>query len=106
MLAFFPPSLVATRYHLQSNGSNRCGEKFGEILVCFWMNFRVTLTPQFIRLATGGDVTVGHDLEPCTADIQIFKLHYPSRPDLDIVFVDTPGLDIDEEKIVDWLKAT
>jgi len=51
-------------------------------------------------------VTVGHDLEPCTADIQMFKLHYPERPDLDIVFVDTPGLDIDEEKIVDWLKAT
>jgi hypothetical protein len=70
------------------------------------MNFRVTLTQQFIGLVTGGNVTVGHDLEPCTADIQMFKLHYPERPDLDIVFVDTPGLDIDEEKIVDWLKAT
>jgi hypothetical protein len=72
----------------------------------------ITTHRQFVRAATGGDVEVGHKLEPCTRASQLFRLHDPEKG-VDVVFVDTPGMDInvdedDEpvETLVEWLKRT
>jgi hypothetical protein len=68
---------------------------------------------QFINTATGGGCVVGHGLESCTEDITITKFQRLERSDLDIVFVDSPGLDNANKSdaeildmIADWLKTT
>jgi len=65
---------------------------------------------QFINVATGVDVGVGHDLESCTSEIGIFRMTFPGY---NIVFVDTPGFDDNRSSdsdilkmISDWLEIT
>lgn len=64
----------------------------------------------FIKLATGLDIAVGHDLEPCTRDFGITRI---PGPHYDVVLIDTPGfdaLDLSEAKVLeslsDWLQTS
>jgi len=66
----------------------------------------------FINTVTGAKNEVGYRLQTCTKKIEITP--YSVRSDLNIVFVDTPGIDeqigLSESKILDmlskWLKKT
>ena len=69
-----------------------------------------TLPRQFIKLASGLEIAVGHDLEPCTEYFGITRI---PGPHYDIVLVDTPGfdaLDLSEANILEslsnWLRTT
>ena len=74
-------------------------------------SLEIYTTPrQFIKLATGLDIAIGHDLEPCTQDFGITRI---PGPHYDIVLIDTPGfdaLDLSEAKILEslsnWLQIT
>jgi predicted GTPase len=43
-----------------------------------------------MRLATGKDVIIGHDLESCTADIQEIDVQIDEKT---VTLIDTPGFD-------------
>ena len=65
---------------------------------------------QFINVATGVDVGIGHDLESCTSEIGLIKMRYLGS---NIVFVDTPGFNDTSKSesdilkmISDWLEIT
>ncbi|KAF8811262.1 hypothetical protein BYT27DRAFT_7208685 [Phlegmacium glaucopus] len=67
----------------------------------------------FIKLATGLDTGVGHNLQSCTSKINTFKLSVPELADCDVIFVDTPGFDDTKKSdvdilrmVADWLKNT
>ncbi|KAJ8456402.1 hypothetical protein ONZ45_g18733 [Pleurotus djamor] len=68
----------------------------------------------FINKLTGTDIErVGHELEPCTNDINILRFQCLERSLQDIVFVDTPGFDgvhkTDKDilnMIANWLRVT
>ncbi|KAL0948459.1 hypothetical protein HGRIS_011032 [Hohenbuehelia grisea] len=66
----------------------------------------------FIKAATGHGV-VGEELRACTSEVEVFKLSWPERSLLDVVFVDTPGTNdynISDTKVLEmitqWLKIT
>jgi len=73
----------------------------------------------FINKAIGRDVAeVGHELQPCTTDVEHFTIEHPKDPTRRVVFVDTPGFNSegtwleqlnDEkilERILDWLQTS
>jgi hypothetical protein len=77
------------------------------------VNGKLSNNWQFIRAATGLEIDIGGELEPCTRNISIIKLSDRSRCDHDIVLIDTPGFDtlkVSEADILklvsDWLKTT
>jgi GTPase Era involved in 16S rRNA processing len=64
-------------------------------------------------MATGFNNGVGHELQSCTTEIGVIKVHFLEKSDFDVVFVDTPGFDDTNksdgeilEMIAQWLKAT
>ena len=68
---------------------------------------------QFIHVATGVEVDIGDELEPCTSEISMIKLSDHELSDNDIMFIDTPGFDTLEVSEADvltqlsnWLRAT
>jgi len=61
---------------------------------------------QFIKMATGLDIAVGSELEPCTQGFGIFN-----RPGENVFFVDTPGFHTEPEadalkSLSKWLQTT
>lgn len=58
----------------------------------------------FIRVATGVDVAIGDELEPCTSEISMIKLPNSELSENDIIFIDTPGFDTLEVSESDILK--
>ena len=56
---------------------------------------------KFISAATGVDAGVGHNMEPCTSEIGIIKMTFPSY---NIVFVESPGFDDTKGSDSDILK--
>jgi len=68
---------------------------------------------QFIRAATGVEVDIGNELEPCTSEISMIKLSDHGLSDNDIMFIDTPGFDTLEvseadvlKQLSEWLRKT
>jgi GTPase Era involved in 16S rRNA processing len=66
-----------------------------------------------VSAATGLEIAIGVELEPCTRNICAIKLFDSQHSDNDIVFIDTPGFDtleISEEDILklvsNWLGMT
>ncbi|OTA75563.1 hypothetical protein M434DRAFT_39029 [Hypoxylon sp. CO27-5] len=47
----------------------------------------------FIKLCTGRDIAIGHNLESCTEDVQTYSFTHPNYPAFRIFLVDTPGFD-------------
>ncbi|OTA58355.1 P-loop containing nucleoside triphosphate hydrolase protein [Hypoxylon sp. EC38] len=47
----------------------------------------------FIKLCTGRDIAIGHNLESCTQDVQTYSFTHPNYPAFRIFLVDTPGFD-------------
>ncbi|KAF8159705.1 hypothetical protein B0H34DRAFT_796922 [Crassisporium funariophilum] len=68
----------------------------------------------FIKIATGIDTGVGHALESCTNTVNVFRLPFQEFSTHDVVFIDTPGFDVDDSEgrtevevlkmLSDWLK--
>ncbi|KAI1412212.1 P-loop containing nucleoside triphosphate hydrolase protein [Hypoxylon sp. FL1857] len=67
----------------------------------------------FIKLCTGRDVVVGHDLKSCTQDVQTYSFKHPSHLSFRVFLVDTPGFDDTHKSdseilrtLTAWLTAT
>lgn len=61
---------------------------------------------QFISLATGqSDITIGHNLESCTAEVRSIYCLHPDGSGRNVVFVDTPGFDDTSLKDTEILEA-
>lgn len=57
--------------------------------------------PQFVNLASGSDLPVGHGLQSCTEELQHAQFDYNGRQ---VVLVDTPGFDDTKRSDTEVLK--